>query len=89
MAPARGTQRRPTNVYSNVGLYRACQQRQFEEMRIPLGTDRVMNDLLRLKFALHELSATVDDETEDHDRRINSLESESTEYDNRLRELEV
>lgn len=68
-------------AYTAMDLYRECEARRFEEMQIPLGTDRVMNDLLRLQ---HQMRASDDDQ----DSRIEDLERDQNETSNTIRELE-
>lgn len=85
LAPTRGMTRRTTNVYDHLDLYQACEERRFEEMRIPLGTDRVMNDLLRLQHALRESDGETDESVSDLTADIGELKSD---LENLQRELE-
>lgn len=52
---------RATNGYSAMDLYRACEARRFEEARHPVGTDRVMNDLMRLRLDLDQAMVDIAD----------------------------
>lgn len=71
-----------SNVYSATGLARACVLRRHEQTVLPLGTDRVMNDLMRLDRKVEEIdqnlveAETVDSDIEVLTERVDNLQRE-------------
>lgn len=47
--------------YSAMDLYRDCERRSFEERRLALGTDRIVNDMVRMTARINELESLVAD----------------------------
>lgn len=69
---------RPVNSYTAMDLYRECEARGFEEMQIPVGTDRITNDLLRLQHRLRQVEGDLDDRLTGVERDVNEVQTDLT-----------